>query len=220
MLVGHYSAALLAKAASPRLPLWLLVLAVQLVDFAHALLVLAGVERVRFDTSLPSNPVDLTFIPFSHGLPSTILLGVAVFCGARKWLGETKPALALALAAASHWILDLLVHRPDLPLWGNSFRVGLALWNHPALAFLLELGLLLGCGAILARSGVLQRTRRTVFVGFLAVLLVVLVVSFLGTVPPSPRALAGTLLVFLLAAAWLASRVERKAQRGRAGHGE
>ena len=55
----------------------------------------------------------------------------------------------LALAAASHWLLDLLVHRPDLPLWGNSFRVGLALWNHPVIAFLLELALLLACAAIL-----------------------------------------------------------------------
>lgn len=116
MLVGHYSAAFLAKAASPRVPLWLLALAVQLVDFAHALLLLAGVERVRFDESLPSNPLDPYYIPFSHGLPSTILLGMAVFFAARKWLGETKPALALALAAASHWLLDLLVHRPDLPL--------------------------------------------------------------------------------------------------------
>ena len=181
-----------------------------MVDFAFALFLLAGVERVRFDESLPSNPLDLYYIPFSHGLPSTALLATAVFFAARAWLRETKPALALALAAASHWLLDFLVHRPDLPLWGNSFHVGLALWDYPALAFLLEIALLLGCSAILVRSGVLPRARRSAFLGFVAVLVALLAVSLLAPVPPGPRALAVTSMVFYLAAAWLARRVEKR----------
>lgn len=180
-----------------------------MVDIAFALLVLAGVERIRFDESLSSNPLDLYYIPFSHGLPSTALLATAVFFAARAWLRETKPALVLALAAASHWLLDFLVHRPDLPLWGNSFRVGLALWDHPTLAFVLELALLLACSVILARSGVLPRARRSAFLGFLAVLLVLLAGSLVAPVPPGPGALAGTSIAVFLAAAWLARWVEK-----------
>jgi hypothetical protein len=192
-------------------PLWAVVLAVQLVDLAWAILVLGGVERVRIDASLPSNPLDLYYIPFSHGLPTTALLGCAVFLAARAWLRAAGPALALALAAASHWFLDLIVHRPDLPLWGNSHHVGLALWNHPVAALLVELALLLGCAAVLLRSTALPRPCRTTFFWYLAGLVAVHVVFSLAPPPPGPAALASSAMVFFLVAVWLARRVEASA---------
>ena len=68
MLAGHYSAAFLAKALEPRLPLWILAIAVQLVDVLWAVFVLAGIEHLRVDPSLPSNPLDLYDMPYTHSL--------------------------------------------------------------------------------------------------------------------------------------------------------
>ena len=194
------------------MPLWSLVLAVQLVDVAWGIFVLTGVEQVRFDESLPSNPLDLYYIPYSHSLPATVLLGIGVFFAARAWLREIGPALALALAAASHWFLDFLVHRPDLPLWGNSHHVGLALWNYPAAALLLELGLLLGCAAVLAHSTALPRASRTTFFCLVGGLVVIHLASGIASAPPGPAALVGIAMVLYLVAVWLARRVEPAAQ--------
>src|SRR5690606_33674329 len=66
MFVGHYAPALVAKAVEPRVPLWALFLAVQLVDVAWALLVLLGVERAHLDATLASNPLALDHMPFTH----------------------------------------------------------------------------------------------------------------------------------------------------------
>ena len=100
MLAGHYSAAFLAKTAAPRTPLWLLALAVQLVDVLWAGFVLLGVERLRLDPSLPSNPLVLEYMPYTHSLVGTLLwAGIAGFA-VRRWLGSTAAAWAVAAAVA------------------------------------------------------------------------------------------------------------------------
>ena len=207
MFVGHYAAAFVAKRLSPEAPLWSLVLAVQAVDVAFALLVLAGVEKLRLDPSLPSNPLDLFYMPYTHGLPATLLWMLAAFLVGRAWLGRTAPALALAAATGSHWLLDLLVHRPDLPLWDDAHKVGLALWNHPLLALALELGLLAATALALLRSGVLPPARRRAFAIFAAGLALVGVVFGIGPPPPGIPALMTSMLVFFLGMAFIARRV-------------
>ena len=207
MFVGHYAAAFVAKRIEPETPLWSLVLAVQAVDVAWALLVLAGVEKVRLDPSLPSNPLDLYYMPYTHGLPATLLWMLAAFLVGRAWLGRSGPALALAAATGSHWLLDLLVHRPDLPLWDDAHKVGLALWNHPLGAAALELGLLVATALALARSGALDRARRRAFSVFVAGLVVAHLVVVLGATPPRATALVAGALVFYLTLAWIARRV-------------
>jgi len=207
MFVGHYAAAFVAKRVAPEAPLWSLVLAVQAVDVAWALLVLAGVEKLRLDPSLPSNPLDLFYMPYTHGLPATLLWMLAAFLVGRAWLGRTGPALALAAATGSHWLLDLLVHRPDLPLWDDAHKVGLALWNHPPLALALELGLLAATVLALLRSGVLPPARRRAFAIFAAGLALAGVVFGLGPPPPGATALVTSALLFFLAVAWIARRV-------------
>jgi membrane-bound metal-dependent hydrolase YbcI (DUF457 family) len=209
VFVGHYSAALIAKRYDPGTPLWAFVLAVQLVDVAWATLVLAGIERVRIDPTLPSNPLDLVYMPYTHSLPAAILWAggawaVARLCGARP-----AAALAIAAAVASHWVLDWVVHRPDLPLWDDHAKVGLALWNWPVVAFLLEVGLLAGSAWLLSRSPAWKEPARRRRLGVLtAGLVAVQAIFVLGPAPPGAAAVATSGIVSFVVVAWWAARVE------------
>ena len=143
MFVGHYAAALAAKAAQPKAPLWTYVLGAQLVDVAWGGLVLAGVERMSLDERLPGSPLVLSHMPYTHSLPAAVVWAVAAGLVARFLLKLPRAAaVAVALVVASHWGLDFLVHRPDLPLWVGGPKVGLGWWNHPVPEQALEMGLL------------------------------------------------------------------------------
>jgi membrane-bound metal-dependent hydrolase YbcI (DUF457 family) len=216
VLAGHYSAAFLAKAAAPRTPLWLLALAVQLVDVLFAGLVLAGVERMSLDASLPSNPLVLEHMPYTHSLLGTLvwaaLAGFATYHAARirrlpaSSSVAASTAVAVAAAVASHWLLDVLVHRPDMTLFGVPPKLGLGLWNFPAPALALELGLLVASAQACLRSGALPARGVFVLVGALAAVQLATLLS-----PPAlgPNGVAASLLVLVAAVAWGARRVER-----------
>ena len=203
MFVGHYSAAFIAKRLEPRLPLWSLLLAVQLVDVVWAVLVLLGIERATIDFSLPGNPLVLSYMPYTHSLPATLLWSVlAGLIGMLIWSGgKRKLALAVTLGftVASHWLLDLLVHRHALALWGNSHKIGLGLWNLPLLSFGLEVILLLGAVWFLARSGNWAQQRNRALAGLCLGLLALQVASQFAAPPSSlQQMVASALAVFLL----------------------
>ena len=203
MFVGHYSAAFIAKRLEPRLPLWSLLLAVQLVDVVWAVLVLLGIERATIDFSLPGNPLVLSYMPYTHSLPATLLWSVlAGLIGMLIWSGgKRKLALAVTLGftVASHWLLDLLVHRHDLALWGSSHKIGLGLWNLPLLSFGLEVILLLGSVWFLARSGNWAQQRNRALAGLCLGLLALQVASQFAAPPSSlQQMVASALAVFLL----------------------
>jgi hypothetical protein len=152
MFIGHWAPAL-ALATRPSAPqLGTLFVAAQLVDFAFFGLLLAGVERMRFSPGISvMNPMDLYHMPFTHSL-----LGSAVFAGlfgGLLWLlPRSRPAALIGAGVVlSHWFLDLLVHVPDLTLAGSPPKLGLGLWNHPAIAMPLELALTLGALWLYAR---------------------------------------------------------------------
>jgi membrane-bound metal-dependent hydrolase YbcI (DUF457 family) len=211
MLAGHYSAAFLAKALEPRLPLWILAIAVQLIDVLWAVLVLAGIEHLRVDPSLPSNPLDLYDMPYTHSLLGALawaaLAAAAVFAWRREWL----VSLVVAGAVASHWLLDWVVHRPDLLLWGGSAKHGLGLWNFPVVAIGVESLLLIASAWVLLRSRSGNRSQRRGVVAMTSSLLAVQVVLTVGPPPLGPLAVAGSALVLFAAVAWGAWRVERRA---------
>lgn len=138
MFVGHYGPAFALKRAVPETPMWKLAIGVQLVDIAWAVLVLAGVEHVRIVPGFTeSNALDLHFIPYTHGLLATLVW--ALVGGGLLSAGNRRVAIAVALAIASHWILDLLMHTEDLPIYGNQMKVGLGLWNYRWPAFAAEI---------------------------------------------------------------------------------
>ncbi len=207
MLAGHYSAALLAKAAEPRASLWALALAVQLVDVLWALFVLVGIEHLRIDPTLPSNPLVLYDMPFTHSLAGTLGWALLAAALARAAWGRAGVAVAIGAAVASHWPLDWLVHRPDLALWPGSAKHGLGLWNKPLPALGLELALLLGAAAVLAR-GVSWSRAVWVFAGALAALQIGLTA---GPPPLGPAGVALTALALFVGVSAAAARLERRA---------
>ncbi|HEX5377004.1 MAG TPA: metal-dependent hydrolase, partial [Phenylobacterium sp.] len=142
MFVGHYAASLAAKAIEPRAPLWTYVVAAQAIDIGWGALVMAGVEKVRIDPSLPGSALDLYHMPFTHSLPAVVLWSLAGLVLARAARLPWGAAVAIALTVFSHWLLDLLVHRPDLELWFGGAKVGLGLWNYPVPEQAVEIGLL------------------------------------------------------------------------------
>lgn len=214
MFIGHYGVSYAAKRIVPALPLWALFLAVQLVDIFWAIFVMLGIEHVRIVPGITeTNPLDLYYMPYTHGLLSSFAWAVAAYLAWRLWRRGQGSLAALVLAAAvfSHWVLDFLVHRPDLPLWGDSAKVGLGLWNYPVVAFLLEVGLFFGGMMVYLRA-----TRPTagargwemIALGLAMVGLHTMV--FFGA-PPTSAAMAagmalGGYLVLAAAAAWLERR--------------
>jgi hypothetical protein len=145
MFVGHYGVSFAAKKTDPTLPLWVLFIAVQLLDVAWAPFVLLGVEKVRIVPGITaSNPLDLYYMPYTHSLVAALLWSAAAFALYRLVHSRAGGGSAAILAGCvfSHWVLDFVVHRPDLPLYDDTAKVGLGLWNIPAVAFALEAALL------------------------------------------------------------------------------
>ncbi len=191
MFVGHYGVSFAAKSIDRRIPLWVLFIAVQFLDVLWALLVLLGIEKVRIAPGITaSNPLDLYYMPYTHSLVAAILWSAVALGGYRLWRRAERggrAALLVALAVFSHWILDFVVHQPDLPLYDNTAKVGLGLWNRPALAFLLEAGLLLGSMVLYLRA---QPRGRGSLIIFGLVMLGIQATVFFGPPPSSARAAA------------------------------
>lgn len=215
MFLGHYAVALGAKRAAPNTSLGTLVMASQFIDLLWPVLLLAGVEHVRID---PGNtvvtPLDFYDYPVSHSLVGVLLWGVIVggvyFALKRSW----KSALVIGLAVFSHWVLDLVVHRPDLPLnFAGDTRVGLGGWNSLPLTLILELGLL-AIGTLLYARATRARDRIGSFglAGLLVFLIGIYVANLFGPPPPDVGMIgvAGNASwLFVLWAAWVDRHRER-----------
>lgn len=210
MFVGHYGVSFAAKKVEQSIPLWVLFLAVQFLDILWAPFILLGIEKVRIVPGITaSNPLDLYYMPYTHSLVAALLWSCA---GALAYQFVARPArrrasAVVGFAVFSHWILDFVVHRPDLPLYGNSVKLGLGLWNTPALAFGLEAALLFG-GTWLCLRGSLARSLGTLVFGI--VILAIQSYVFFGPPPTSDLAAASTALiayaVFAAVIWWLQDR--------------
>lgn len=216
MFVGHYSAAFAAKAVEPRVPIWVLLLAAQLVDVVWAVLVLNGVERIRLDPALPSNPLDLYYMPYTHSLVATVLWASAAGLVAARVprLGGTRRAgLAVGLVVMSHWVLDLVVHRPDLTLWGAPPKLGLGLWDAPLLAYGLELALVGSSAAFYAVHRKLSSPARTGVAAGVGALVVLQTAVAFGPIPASVDSLVSSVLMVFAGVAYAGFRTERWSQQ-------
>ncbi len=213
MFVGHYAAAFAAKAIEPKTPLWTLAAGCQLIDIGWSSLIMAGVEHASADPSLPGSTLVLYDMPWTHSLPGAAAWSVAaaLVCLALLRLSALSSVL-VGLSVFSHWLLDLVVHRPDLLLYPGGPKVGFALWNFPAPEQAVEMGLLAVFGAIWIASRKTQNRTAWPAIALIA-FLVVLQIAAMVMPPPAGQvgASAGAmgLAIYLLVtalAAWADGR--------------
>lgn len=217
MFVGHYGVSFAVRSEAKRLPLWVWFIAVQWMDVLWSVLVLLGIEKLRIVPGFTeANALDLYYMPYTHGLPGSIVVSLILGLIVALFVPSNRPRTILLVAAASfsHWILDFLVHLPDLPLYDNSAKVGLGLWRHVAVSFPLEL-IFLGLGAWLyVRKMTFTGNRgRNVFFAFVVFLGLVQIYANFGPPPASTAAMAISALMLYLVLAALAALVERIATR-------
>lgn len=145
MFIGHWAPAFAAGAISSESPkLGTLFVAAQLVDWAFFALVLIGLEDMAVVPGITAmNPFDLYHMPYTHSLLGTALFALAFGIIVGRALGNAVAGTWAGLVVTSHWLLDLLVHRPDLTLAGGSDKLGLGLWDRPWTAIPLELAITL-----------------------------------------------------------------------------
>ena len=190
MFLGHYAVALAAKRAAPRTSLGTLFLSVQLADMLWPVFLLTRWERVRI---VPNPDPFLNFVfdayPISHSLLTLVAWGVVFALLYRMRTGYARGAIVVALGVVSHWVLDVVVHRPDMPLYPGGPKLGLGLWSSVTGTVVIEGLMLLASlwiylGTTRARDGVGRY-------GFFA-LIVVVTLSYVASIfsPPPPSTLA------------------------------
>ena len=209
MFTGHYSVSFAGRAAEKRIPLWLLFIAVQFIDVLWSIFVLLGIEKVRIVPGITaSNALDLYYMPYTHSLLGALCWSALAYvvCQLVPSLRGRRIGLILAAAVFSHWILDLIVHRPDLPLYDSVGKMGFGLWNYRGAAFVLEMAVLIGGAALLYRTAA-HKARLAGFVVFLAAFQVF--GTFFLPPPPSDHAAATSALVSYVVLALVAWWVER-----------
>jgi hypothetical protein len=212
MFIGHYGPALAGKAVERRLPLWLLFLAVQWLDVVWSALVMLNVEKLRIVQGFTEgSPLDLYYMPYTHGLLGAAALSAALGAVTALFFRQRRMAIVAVVAGAvfSHWLLDLVVHVEDLPLLGNSFKVGFGLWRNLWISLPLELSILVAGAAIYVRA-VPSQTRfgDTALWAFVAAMTGVQLYGTFGPAPESGPAEAHTALIAYFVLAGLAGLVD------------
>lgn len=150
MFAGHFGlAAAVTGRAAPRVPLWALMLATQLLDIVFVPLLLTGVERMDAVPGKEGYGSSLIHADYTHSLVGALVLSaLAAGLALRRW--GRSGAWTVGAVVFSHWLLDLLVHRPDLPIlpanWGDLPLLGFGLWRYPAICAVVE-ALLVAAGA-------------------------------------------------------------------------
>lgn len=205
MFIGHYAIGFGAKRLVPRASLGTLFLASQFIDLLWPILVIAGIEHVRIEPgNTAMTPLDFYDYPISHSL-LMVLVWAILAGGLHYWRKREKgAALILGGVVLSHWVLDFLVHGPDLPLApGWTVRVGLGLWNFPAAELMVEGLLYLGGVSIYLR--VTKASDRTGLIAawvLVILLAAIFIINVLGPPPPSEMAIGYAGLGMWLFVAW------------------
>src|ERR1044072_5862045 len=193
MFLGHFAVGLAAKRVAPRASLGTLVAAAQLADLLWPIFLLVHAEHVVIRPgTTPVTPLEFVSYPYSHSLAMLAVWG-ALFAGGYALIrrnGWVAPLTIFALVL-SHWLLDLVMHVPDMPLTlTGPDRLGLGLWRSLPMSLALEVaafaaGVLIYVGATAPRD----RVGRIGFAALLGFLLLVYAASVLGPPPPSDRAI-------------------------------
>ena len=196
MFLAHYAVGLAAKKIAPRASLGALVAAPILLDLLWPIFLLLGWEHVTIEAT--SNPfLRLVFDSYaiSHGLVAVVgwaTLFASLYFGLTRY---APGAIAIWLGVVSHWVMDFVVHRPDLPLYSGSRLFGLGWWNYRGVSIGIELTLLaLGIFLYLLQTSARDWIGRYIFWAFILFLLAAYGGATFGPPPRSVKMLIiGTL---------------------------
>ena len=231
MFVGHYSVAFACRTERNKIPLWVLFVAVQFLDYIWATLVLLGIEKLRVIKGFTAGSMlDSYFHPYSHSLITAVIWSVIAaliykgvcsrhpFDSAQGRLSHySKSApLIIGVAVFSHWILDLIAHPRDLAIYDNTWKVGFGLWNYRDPEFALEIALLaIGIILYLARN-VTSAIRKLAIIGFgIGLVIVQIGDTYVPRAPLTDKATAMGVWIFytlFVAVAFLVEKIGRQRQ--------
>lgn len=200
MFIGHMGVALAAKRAAPKVSLGTLILATSWIDLVWPILLLFGIEHVSVAPGITDfTPLDFTHYPFTHSLVMVIVWGMLL--GGAYFLvrPSVKDSVVIGCVVVSHWVLDWLTHRPDLPLYPDGPKMGLGLWDSVPLAIAVE-SLIFVVGVLLyyrvTRPS--DRVGSWSFWSLVAALVFFYIMNIVGPPPPDEKTLAWVAL-----AAWV-----------------
>jgi membrane-bound metal-dependent hydrolase YbcI (DUF457 family) len=186
MFLGHYSVGFAAKALAPRTSLGSLLLASQLLDLVWSTLLIFGVERVRIDPGVTGAvPLNFEYYPFSHSLFLALIWGVVVAAIYLAFSNYTRGAVVMGSVVVSHWFLDLLVHRSDLPLYPGGRLLGIGLWESTSGTLVVEMVIFIVSLGIYFNATVTRKDGGDWCLGCLLLVLMGIYIGSLFGPPPS-----------------------------------
>lgn len=193
MFIAHFGIGFGAKKFAPAISLGALIIASQFLDLLWPSLLLLGLEHVTINPGITAvNPLEFTHYPISHSLLMVLLWSVLLGLLTYLFLKSRKYGLVIFLCVLSHWLLDFLVHRPDLPLVpGESTVVGLGLWNFPILTILAEASFfLLGVWMYKRATTAKNKIGKFGFIGLVGFLILIQVANTFGPPPTDVNSIA------------------------------
>ena len=223
MFVGHYSVAFAVRSEKNKIPLWVLFIAVQFLDYIWATLVLLGIEKLRVIKGFTAGSMlDSYFHPYSHSLVTAVLWSIVAaliykaVCGPHSRLFSKSAPWMIGVAVFSHWVLDLIAHPRDLAIYDNTWKVGFGLWNYRDPEFVLEIALL-ACGIILylARNTMPTIRKGAVIVFGIALVIVQIGDTYVPRTPLTDEATVTGVWIFYSLFVLIAFAVERIGARTR-----
>ena len=215
MFIGHYAASFVAKKAAPKISLGLYFVAAQVLDILFSVFLLLGIEKMHLVPGFTeTNDYDLYYLPFTHSLVGALGWAVASALAIFFALKLRKEAIAFGAVVFSHFVFDVPVHTPDLPIFGeDSMKIGFGLWRHWYLATALELVLLaLGLAIYLKFMKPIMNAdpkRKTQIAAFSALLVLLTIATPFLPQPTTSAMFAVQALFGYAVLAWLAWRVDR-----------
>lgn len=210
MFLGHFAVAMAAKKITPKTSLGTLAAASQLLDLIWPPLLLLGIEQVAIAPELtPVAPLDFLHYPYSHSLAFVLLWSAIAGYGYARWKRNAKAGWVVGGLVLSHWLLDAISHRPDVPLLPSGPFVGAGLWYSLPATLAVEFGLFAAGLAIYVRATrPVPRRARWGLPALCAVLVAIYLASVFGPPPPSVPALGATALLGGIGFLWAFHRVD------------
>lgn len=192
MFLGHFGVGFAGKKFSKSASLGTYFMAAQWIDLLWPILLLLGIEKVKIEPGISNvTPLNFNYYPFTHSLAAAIIWGVifgVIYFLIKK---NAKTSIILGVFVVSHWVLDFLVHIPDLPIFpGSELKVGLGLWNSFTATIILE-GLIFGIGIYLYYKVTKTKNKTGTYslIGLVVFLILIYISNLFGPPPDSVKAI-------------------------------